>query len=33
VRDFIAGMTDRYFFETFQAIFLPERVKGACRRE
>ncbi|EJG06298.1 deoxyguanosinetriphosphate triphosphohydrolase [Methanofollis liminatans DSM 4140] len=33
VRDFIAGMTDRYFFETFQAITLPERVKGTYRRE
>lgn len=33
VRDFIAGMTDRYFFKTFQAITLPERVKGTYRRE
>ncbi|MBP2146666.1 dGTPase [Methanofollis sp. W23] len=28
VRDFIAGMTDRYFAETFQALILPRRVRG-----
>ncbi|QYZ79211.1 HD domain-containing protein [Methanofollis formosanus] len=32
VRDFIAGMTDRYFAETFQAVTIPERVRGTYRR-
>lgn len=33
VRDFIAGMTDRYFAETFQAVILPERVRGTYARD
>ena len=33
VRDFIAGMTDRYFSESFRAVVLPERVRGTYRRE
>ncbi|QSZ67246.1 HD domain-containing protein [Methanofollis aquaemaris] len=32
VRDFIAGMTDRYFAETFQVVTIPERVRGTYRR-
>jgi dGTPase len=33
VRDFIAGMTDRYFAGAFRAVTLPERVRGTYRRE
>ncbi|MDD4254470.1 MAG: HD domain-containing protein [Methanofollis sp.] len=33
VRDFIAGMTDRYFAESFRAVVLPERVRGTYRTE
>jgi dGTPase len=32
VRDFIAGMTDRYFSESFRAVVLPERVRGTYRK-
>lgn len=32
VRDFIAGMTDRYFAGAFRAVTLPERVRVAYRK-
>jgi dGTPase len=32
VRDFIAGMTDRYFAKRFEEIMIPERVEGKFTR-
>ncbi len=32
VRDYIAGMTDRYFESVFNKITIPNRVKGGFRR-
>ena len=31
VRDFIAGMTDRYFLKRFEECVLPHRVEGSFR--
>ncbi len=31
VRDYIAGMTDRYFERVFKEIILPKRVTTFCK--